>query len=115
MPVPISSDGRIDGTRISVHDVYYYLKRGRPHTEIALILGLYPDDILEAIGYIVSHRPEMEAVYQQVEELNAKGNPPEIEEKRQQSRAKLNRWLEERRRQLSAESNGEGNPARSEH
>ena len=97
MKTRITSDGRIEGTRITVHDVYYYLKHHRPHTEIALMLGVFPDDILDAIHYIVEHRDAVEANYQAVEERNARGNPPEIEAILQESRAKMQRWLQERR------------------
>lgn len=67
MKTTITPQGRIAGSRISVHDVYYYLKSNTPHTEIALILGLYPEDVLAAIHYIVEHDAEMERIYQAVE------------------------------------------------
>jgi uncharacterized protein (DUF433 family) len=110
MEPTITENGRINGSRITVHDVYYYLKRGRPHTEIALILGLFPDDVLAAIGYIQQHKAEVEEVYREVEERNARGNPPEIQAKLEASHAKLMAWVEERRMGRTLERNGEGNP-----
>jgi uncharacterized protein (DUF433 family) len=108
MKTSITEHGRINGSRITVHDVYYYLKRGRPHTEIALILGLFPEDVLAAIGYIEQHKEEVEEVYRDAEERNARGNPPEIQAKLEASRAKMQAWLEERRKTKTQESDGEG-------
>jgi uncharacterized protein (DUF433 family) len=98
MQTTITDHGRINGSRITVHDVFYYLKRGRPHTEIGLILGLFPDEILGAIGYIEQHKAEVEEVYRKAEERNARGNPPEIEVKLQESRSKMQAWREERQK-----------------
>lgn len=108
MSTTIDAQGRIDGSRITVHDVYYYLKHYRPHTEIALILGLFPDDILAAIRYIEEHKEECEAVYQRVEERNARGNPPEVLAKLAESQAKLKAWRAEREAAKAREANGEG-------
>jgi uncharacterized protein (DUF433 family) len=98
MQTTISDHGRINGSRITVHDVFYYLKRGRSHTEIGLILGLFPDEVRCAIGYIEQHKAEVEEVYRKAEERNARGNPPEIEAKLQESRAKMQAWREERQK-----------------
>ena len=96
MTTTITEQGRINGSRITVHDVYYYLEHSRPHTEVALILGLFPDDVLAAIHYIEEHKEECERVYRHVEERNARGNPPEILAKLEQSRAKVQAWWAER-------------------
>jgi uncharacterized protein (DUF433 family) len=109
MSTTITEKGRINGSRITVHDVYYYLKNYRPHTEIALILGLFPDDVLAAIHYIEEHRDECEAVYQRVEERIAGGNPPEIIAKLADTRAKMQAWLADRHKAKEQELNGEGN------
>jgi uncharacterized protein (DUF433 family) len=109
MSTTITENGRINGTRITVHDVYYYLKNHRPHTEIALILGLFPDDVLTAIHYIEEHREECEAVYQRVEERIARGNPPEMMAKLEQTRAKMAAWKAERQSSREQELDGEGN------
>ena len=98
MQTTINDHGRINGSRITVHDVFYYLKRGRPHTEIGLILGLFPEEVLGAIGYIEQHKTEVEEVYREVEERNARGNPPEIQAKLRESRAKMQAWREERQK-----------------
>lgn len=111
----ITDTGRINGTRITVHDVYAYLKAYRPHTEIALILGLFPDDVLAAIRYIEEHKEECERVYQYVETRNAKGNPPEILAKLEQTRAKMAAWKAERHRIREQDVNSEGNSRGRQH
>ena len=110
MEPTITERGRIDGTRITVHDVYYYLMRGRPHTEIALILGLFPEDVLAAIGYIEQHKAEVEEVYRQVEVRNARGNPPEIQAKLEATHARFLERVEEIRRRKAQEMSDDGHP-----
>jgi uncharacterized protein (DUF433 family) len=103
---------RIAGTRITVHDVFYYLENGRSQQETATILRLSPEQVEAAVRYIKEHHEEVAAVYQRIEARNARGNPPEIEARREASRAKMRAWMEERRRAKDEEKNGEGNPGR---
>ncbi len=112
MQTTITDQGRINGTRITVHDVYYYLKRGRPHTEISLILGLFPEDVLAAIGYIEKHKEEVEDVYRDVEERNARGNPPGIQVKLEATHARFLERVEEIRRRKAQETSDDGHPGR---
>jgi uncharacterized protein (DUF433 family) len=99
---------RIAGTRITVYDVAYYLEAGRQPAAIAELFRLSVEQIQAAIQYIEAHKAEVMAVHREIEERNARGNPPEIEEMRKQSRAKMEAWLNERRRLQNQEGNGAG-------
>jgi uncharacterized protein (DUF433 family) len=80
---------RIAGTRITVYDVFHYLEAGRwTPAEIAEALRLSPEQLDAAIEYIDEHRDEMMAVHRRIEERNARGNPPEVEAKAQESHAR---------------------------
>ena len=81
---------RIAGTRITVYDVLHYLEAGRwTPAEIAEVLGLSPEQLDAAIRYIEEHRDEVMAVHRRIEERNARGNPPEVEAKAQETHARL--------------------------
>jgi uncharacterized protein (DUF433 family) len=103
-------DNRIPGTRISVFDVYLYYRAGKSVSEIAEVLPLTADQIEEAIRYIDANRETVEAVHQRIEERNARGNSPEVEEKARQARQKMEAWLAERRRSRATEVNGASDP-----
>ena len=85
----VTPEGRLRSSRINCHDVYHYLKCHRPHTEITLALQIFPEDVLALIHYIVEHEEEVEANWQAFEAEAAKGNPPEIQAKLEQSHKKL--------------------------
>ncbi len=73
-------DNRIDGTRISVWEVYHYLEGGDwTAEEIAKALRLSPEQIHTAIQFIESNKEEVLRVHRQIEERNARGNPPHIQ------------------------------------
>jgi uncharacterized protein (DUF433 family) len=103
-------NNRVAGTRITVYDVYYYLVKDTSRDEIGEILRLTPEQVHAAIEYIDQHKAEVHAVHERIEERNARGNPPEIEAKREASRAKLQAWLKERQQAGKQEENGAGNP-----
>ena len=90
----VTPEGRLKTSRINCHDVYHYLKNNRPHTEIAIALQVFPEDVLALIYYIVEHEEEVEANWQAFEAMVAKGNPPEVLAKIEQSRQKLERMRE---------------------
>jgi hypothetical protein len=99
----VTPEGRLKGSRINCHDVYDYIKHHRPHTEIALALQVFPEDVLALIHFIVEHEEEVEANWQAFEAMAAKGNPPEVEAKLVQTRARMQAWREERCRQRAEE------------
>lgn len=98
----VTPEGRLKGTRVSCHDVYNLLKRHRPHTEIALIFLISLEEVLALIHYIVEHEEEMEENWQAFEALVAKGNPPEVEAKLVETRARMEAWRQQRRREREA-------------
>jgi hypothetical protein len=103
----VTPEGRLVGSRINCHDVYDYLKHCRPHTEIALALLISVEEVLALIHYIVEHEEEVEATWQAFEAKAAKGNPPEIEAKLVDTRARMQAWREERQRQREREATRE--------
>jgi uncharacterized protein (DUF433 family) len=104
-------NNRIAGTRITVWDITYYLEKGRGPEYIAEVLPVTAEQVRAAIEYIEAHKEEVMAVHRQIEERHARGNPPEVEAKLAQTRAKMQAWLKERQREKSQEGNGDGHPA----
>jgi len=111
LPIEIHDRGRgpeLKGTRITVYDIIPYRLRGRGTAEIADILRPgYPEitaDHFQALfTYMDENRDEVMAVHWKIEERNARGNPPEIEEKLKQGEQRLRVKLEEiRRKKLQA-------------
>jgi uncharacterized protein (DUF433 family) len=94
----ILNNKRIAGTRISVYDVYYYLVDDWKPAEIAQLLRLSVEQVQAAIQYIQEHRAEVMAVHQEIEDRNARGNPPEIEAKLEASHARFQALVKDRRR-----------------
>ncbi len=93
----VTPDGRLKGSRINCHDVYDYLKRFRPHTEIVIGLQISQEEVLALIHYIVEHEEEVEANWQAFEAAAARGNPPDVEERLKETRARMEAWRQEQR------------------
>src|SRR5437764_14327551 len=100
----VTPDGRLKGDRINCHDVYNYLKHFRPHTEIAITLGISFEEVLALIHYIVEHEEEVEANWQAFEAEVAKGYPPEIQVKLEASRIRFEQKCQEIRRRKAQEA-----------
>jgi uncharacterized protein (DUF433 family) len=100
----------IAGTRITVYDILDYTRVGHHHTYIAAILGLSSAQVLAAIRYIEEHQDEVLANYQKILDRIARGNPPEIEAKREASHAKLLALLAQRQRPEGTEGNHASDP-----
>lgn len=81
-------NNRIAGTRITVWDITYYLEKGRSPEYIAQVLPVTVEQVRAAIRFIEEHKDEVMAVHRQIEERHARGNPPEVEAKLAESRAK---------------------------
>jgi uncharacterized protein (DUF433 family) len=111
-PVSIIDRGRgpeVAGTRITVFDVLHYLDAGWHPSSIAIALGLSTNEVQAVLRYVAEHEAEVRAMNQRILERIARGNTPEVEAKRTQSKAKLEalrRRLEERKQ----ESNGASDP-----
>ena len=73
---------RIEGTRITVRDVLHYLTAGWSCPNIAAPLHLTEAQVAAAASYIEEHREEVMVVQRQIEGRKARGNSPEIREKR---------------------------------
>ena len=112
MDAQITEWGRIAGTRSSVYDVVYYLEWGRQPQEIADLLRVSLEQVQAAIQYINEHKEAVMAVHRQIEERNARGNPPEIRAKLEETRAKMQAWLAARREATKQEANGAGDHGR---
>src|ERR1700687_368735 len=82
-------NNRIDGLRVTVFDVLYYLEAGRSHAEIAEILPLTLEQIEAAVRYIDEHRDELMANHRRIEARLKRGNPPEMEERARVGRARM--------------------------
>ena len=82
-------NNRIDGLRVTIYDVLYYLESGRSHSEIADILPLTLEQIEAAVRYIDHNREEVMAIHHQIEDRIKRGNPPEIEARARAGRARM--------------------------
>ena len=80
-------NNRIDGLRVTVFDVLYYLEAGRSHAEIADILPLTLEQIEAAVRFIDEHRDEVMGVHRRIANRLERGNPPEIEKRARAGRA----------------------------
>jgi uncharacterized protein (DUF433 family) len=89
-------NGRIDGTRITVWDVLHYLEYGCTTAEICRWLPVTAEQVAAAVEYIEANRDYVMEVHRQIEERNARGNPPEIEEKLKRTEARMEEWLRDR-------------------
>ena len=105
---------RIDGSRVTVWDVLHHLDNNWAVQEIADVFGVSQDEVQAAIDYIMEHEDEVRDVHRQLEERNARGNPPEIEAKLAQARAKRLAWLTKGRKEHSQEVHDVGNRTRCE-
>lgn len=96
-PIEIHDRGRgpeLKGARITVYDIIPYRLNGRDAERIAEILrpgypAITAAHIEALFRYMDEHHDEVMAVHWKIEERHARGNPPEIEAKLKQSRAKL--------------------------
>lgn len=101
MPAQVIND-RIDGTRITVWDVFQYLEASWSDEQIRGVLPLSPERLLVAKQYIEQHRDYVLEGHRRIEERNARGNSPEVEEKLKLTRAKMQAWLAQRKEQAGA-------------
>jgi uncharacterized protein (DUF433 family) len=90
-------NGRIDGTRISVWAVLNYLEHGCSTDEIRRWLPLTEEQVAAAVQYIEANREYVMQVHRQIEERNAHGTPPEVEEKLKRTEARMQQWRSHRR------------------
>lgn len=114
-PIVIVDHGgtpRLARSRINVYDVVHYLEGGHSVNLIALTLRITIAETEALIRYIEEHKEEVMAVHRQIEERNARGNPPEVEAILASSPkvAKIRARWEEIQRKRAQERNGESDP-----
>ena len=100
----------IVGTRITVYDVLDYHTHGDHPSLIAYWLGVRPDQVEAAIEYINGHRDDVMREYQKMLDREAKGNPPEIRAKLEESHRRLQEFMKSRGLQPHGEALSAGNP-----
>lgn len=96
----------IEGTRITVYDVFDYTRHGWHRDRIAALFRLSSRDIQAALDYIQQHKDEVSAAYQRL--LDRQKNysyPPEVQAKIEQSRQRARARLEAIRASRSGEQN----------
>jgi uncharacterized protein (DUF433 family) len=111
-PIRVIDRGRgpeLADVRVTVYDVLPYLQKGWHHASIGMVFGISSDHVLALKQYFEEHKEEVLAENQKILERIARGNPPEIEERRKESHARVMALREELERKRQ-ERNGEGNP-----
>jgi uncharacterized protein (DUF433 family) len=107
--MPAVVNNRIEGTRITVWTVYHYLEGGDwTIDQIAEVLGLSVEQVQAAVRYIEENKEEVLRVHREIEERNARGNPPHIQAMLDETHARFMARVEEARRKRGTEANGEG-------
>jgi uncharacterized protein (DUF433 family) len=71
----------IEGTRITVYDIWDYAKEDWHRDAIATWLRLSSAQVAAALGYIEQHKEEVLAGYERILERERRGNPPELQAK----------------------------------
>lgn len=104
--ITIDANGRFTHTRITVYDILDYARHGHHHTYIAGVLGISSAEVLAGLKYIEDHKDDVMAEYQKMLDRDAQGNPPEIEARSTESRARLMTRLAELRAAKEQGANG---------
>ena len=89
-------DNRIAGTRTTVWDIVRYFEHGRSPEYIAEVLRLSPEQVQSALEYIEANKQFVMQVHREIEERNARGNPPWVEALREEGRTKMQAWLKQK-------------------
>ncbi len=88
----------IAGSRITVYDVLAETQAGATPEELARSYQLEVEQIQAALDFIEAHREEVLRDYEAIRARHAAGNPPEVRERLEASRARLQAAREELRR-----------------
>jgi uncharacterized protein (DUF433 family) len=110
-PIAIINRGRgpeLAGTRITIYNILPYFEAGWHHSTIAMVYGISSAEVLAFKDYFELHKEEVLAENAKILARIAKGNPPEVEARLVQSKAKLQALMEELRRNRISEVSGEG-------
>jgi uncharacterized protein (DUF433 family) len=68
----------IEGTRITVYDIWDYAKQDWHRDRIAIWLRLSSAQVAAALEYIEQHKQEVLATYDRILERSKSGNPPKF-------------------------------------
>lgn len=98
----------IEGTRITVYDVLDYHKLGWHRDLIAVTLSVNSRQVEAAVRYIEEHRDEVMAEYAKMLERDARGNPPELQERIDAAHKRLHERVRELRERKDRESHSAG-------
>jgi uncharacterized protein (DUF433 family) len=71
----------IEGTRITIYDIWDYARQNWHRDAIATTLRLSSAQVAAALEYIEQHKEETLAGYEKILERERRGNPPELQAK----------------------------------
>lgn len=94
------------GTRITVFDVLHYHDAGWQPSSIALALGISTQQVDALLRHFSDHEVELRTEQKRIQSRLDEGNPPEIEQRLSESRAKLLKFRESLRKAPPEERNG---------
>ena len=95
----------IEGTRITVYDIWDYAKENWHWDRIAIWFRLSSMQVAAALEYIEQHKEEVLAEYEKILERERRGNPPEVQAKLDKIREEFAPFWAERRAKREALSN----------
>ena len=108
----IHDDGRLVGTRVNVYSLMpYFLDPTLTEAEIARLDGVTPEQVAAARAYVLHHPDEVLAQHLKIEARIARGNPPEVVEQMERSRAlfaEFRDWVAARREEGDLPDPGPG-------
>jgi uncharacterized protein (DUF433 family) len=111
MTPTINPNGRIAGTRTSVYDIVPYLEYGKfTFEEIARYTAISMEELQVALEFIEENRDEVMRINREIDERNARGNPPELQAHLDCFGARFKKfrlWLAEQRK-AAPSHNGDG-------
>jgi uncharacterized protein (DUF433 family) len=94
----------IEGTRITVFDIWDYAKENWHRDRIAVWLRLSSAQVAAALEYIEQHKQEVLAEYDRILEREKRGNPPELQAKLDAIHEECRAWRAERKAKENARS-----------
>ena len=79
----------IEGTRLTVYEIFEYRRAGWERDAIAATVRLSSRQVQAALDYIQEHEVEVSAAYERAMVRVRRGNPAWVEEKLKQNRSKI--------------------------
>ena len=95
----------IEGTRITVYDIWDYAKQNWHRDKIAVWLRISSMQVAAALEYIEQHKEEVLAEYEKILERELRGNPPELQAKLDRIHDEFAAFWAERKAKQKALSN----------